>query len=523
MAAAVSDLWSTRIKGISAKEPEKAMKMLDDNKQFILGQDVDKVDKLVTDRLQTQIGARAAHALNSGFMPYMRPEWILRFNGVDERLQQIFQVAQKKAYAEGLRFTITDKGGLRDAATQRMLFRAGFSKTLDSNHMHGLAMDVAPLDENGKINWNDRKAFDRIDQLMFESAQELGYQFSGEHNKIKNWDPGHYSLPRDGQSQPVTKYQPMTEQEKVRLGQQYYNSIRPGDDVGLVKVENAIIGQHNKFQAMQRDQNNQDKNAVISAMAVDPENQPYTEQDLLARDGQVEGLRQAWDRLADTDPAWRLKVVNTMRSARIKHDDEQEYTRLTGMAKGLDGDPARFLDEDIWNNPKLTFNSKKHFRALQEQVEKGEGNPAVQRAYKWMAGANLVPDEIRHPTPGSKAAKLRQDVFGGNLHEAMEAWSQTHNGKQPTQKDVIDEIGPDVARQSVVEKGWIYGQSLVPIYKHKIPTAEQEKIKQKWAAEHDGDEPSEKQIYNAFARAQFDALYAQRKAKAGKPGGIGAQ
>jgi hypothetical protein len=508
LAAAMSDLHSSRIKGMNNKDPEKAAKMLEDNKQFILGQDIDKVDKLVTDHLQTQIAARYSHALNSGFQSYMRPEWILRFNGVDERLQRVFQRAQDLAWQEGLRFTITDKGGVRDVETQRKLFRAGFSKTMNSNHLRGWAMDVAPLDENGKINWNDKAAFERIDQLMFQAAEELNVKFSAEHNQIKNWDPGHYSI-NPAESGPLPKYQPMTQQEMVRRAQTDYAKLRPGDDVGMAKVENAVIAQHSKFETMAKQQIHDDKNKVIEAQALDPENQPYTEQDLLGRDGQVDGLRQSWDRLAESDPAWRLRTLNGMRSKRIEHDDMEEYKRLDGMAQGLDGHPADFLDEDIWNNPKLKYATKKHFRGLQEKIERDGADPRVGRALGWMDKAGLVPMDIKAPG-ASKAKKNQRNIFGGDLHEAIEAWSGAHNGRQPTEKDVINEIGPDVLRNRVAEPGW-FSTSMVPVYKHVIPKAEVEGIKKKFAAEHDGLEPSDQQVYNAFARKIFDDLYAQKQ------------
>jgi peptidoglycan L-alanyl-D-glutamate endopeptidase CwlK len=512
LAAAMSDLHSTRIKGVSAKEPERAAKMLEDNKQFILGQDVDKVDKLVTDRLQTQIAARYSHALNSGFQSYMRPEWMLRFNGVDERLQRVFQRAQDLAWQEGIRFTITDKGGVRDVETQRKLFRAGFSKTMNSNHLRGWAMDIAPLDENGKINWNDKKAYERIDQLMFQAAEELGVKFSAEHNQIKSWDPGHYSI-NPGESGPLPKYQPMTQQEMVRRAQTDYAKLRPGDDVGMAKVENAVIAQHGKFETMARQQIHDDKNTVIQAMALDPENQPYTEQDLLSRDGQVDGLRQSWDRLAESDPAWRLRLQNTMRSARMKQDDHDEYQRLAGMASGVDGHPVDFIDEDIWNNPKLSFGSKKYFRGLQEKIERDGADPRTPRAFKWMQGAALLPPELLRPT--SKAQKKDRDVFAGILHEALQSWSNAHDGRQPTQRDVTDEIGPLVMRQKATEEGWFFN-SQVPLWKHKIPKAEQQKIIKKYAADHDGYEPDEKEIMRGFAKMQFDELYERQKAGAGR-------
>ena len=46
--------------------------------------------------------------------------------------------------------------------------------TLDSKHIDGLAVDLAPLNKDGSIDWNDLVKFDRISKAMFKAAEELG-------------------------------------------------------------------------------------------------------------------------------------------------------------------------------------------------------------------------------------------------------------------------------------------------------------------------------------------------------------
>lgn len=63
--------------------------------------------------------------------------------------------------------------GLRDNATQQKALDWGWSKKKDSNHLHGEAIDVWPLDENGAIVF-DRKKQAEIAEAFRETARASG-------------------------------------------------------------------------------------------------------------------------------------------------------------------------------------------------------------------------------------------------------------------------------------------------------------------------------------------------------------
>lgn len=64
--------------------------------------------------------------------------------------------------------------GLRSIETQREYVKKGVSKTMNSRHLTGNAVDLAPL-ENGAIDWNNSKSqFDSIAKAMKQAASELG-------------------------------------------------------------------------------------------------------------------------------------------------------------------------------------------------------------------------------------------------------------------------------------------------------------------------------------------------------------
>lgn len=62
--------------------------------------------------------------------------------------------------------------GLRTPARQQQLVREGLSKTLNSRHLTGHAVDIAPVIE-GKVPWNDWRRFEMLADSMKSSAQEL--------------------------------------------------------------------------------------------------------------------------------------------------------------------------------------------------------------------------------------------------------------------------------------------------------------------------------------------------------------
>ena len=80
-------------------------------------------------------------------------------------------------------FTVLE--GLRDSARQATLVAEGFSKTTNSRHLTGDAVDVAPW-ENGGVPWPDLKKhgraeydrrialFNAVAEAMFQAADELG-------------------------------------------------------------------------------------------------------------------------------------------------------------------------------------------------------------------------------------------------------------------------------------------------------------------------------------------------------------
>lgn len=73
---------------------------------------------------------------------------IRRMSGVDPRLVAVMKAARA---ASPIPFEISE--GLRDKERQRYLVRTGKSRTMNSYHLRGKAVDVVAM-PGGKVSWN---------------------------------------------------------------------------------------------------------------------------------------------------------------------------------------------------------------------------------------------------------------------------------------------------------------------------------------------------------------------------------
>ena len=68
--------------------------------------------------------------------------------------------------------------GLRTKETQAEYVKKGVSQTMNSRHIIGQAVDLAPL-ENGVIDWSNKKGqFDAVAKAMKQAAKELNVKIT---------------------------------------------------------------------------------------------------------------------------------------------------------------------------------------------------------------------------------------------------------------------------------------------------------------------------------------------------------
>lgn len=98
-----------------------------------------------------------------------------RLVGVNENLVNVVKRAIEISEVD---FMVIE--GLRTKQRQEELYAQGRTKpgkivtwTMKSKHIDGLAVDIAPCNKDGSINWNDLKMFDKMADAMFKAAKEL--------------------------------------------------------------------------------------------------------------------------------------------------------------------------------------------------------------------------------------------------------------------------------------------------------------------------------------------------------------
>lgn len=117
----------------------------------------------------------------------------------EERLAQIdpklAAVVREAAKIYKGNFIVTE--GLRTIERQRELYAQGRTQpgrivtwTMQSKHIDGLAVDLAPVHEDGSIDWNDRAAFNAVALAMFEAALLVGTKIRWGADWNQNGKPG---------------------------------------------------------------------------------------------------------------------------------------------------------------------------------------------------------------------------------------------------------------------------------------------------------------------------------------------
>lgn len=89
-------------------------------------------------------------------------------------------------------FTVLE--GLRTKERQRLLVARGASKTMNSYHITGHAVDIAPL-VNGQVTW-DWKYYNELAPVIKQAAEELGVDITWGGNWKTFKDGPHWQIPR---------------------------------------------------------------------------------------------------------------------------------------------------------------------------------------------------------------------------------------------------------------------------------------------------------------------------------------
>lgn len=85
--------------------------------------------------------------------------------------------------------------GVRSAERQREMVAKGASRTLNSRHLTGHAVDLAPW-VKGIIPWDDWQAFEEVARAMKQASAERGIPITWGGDWLQLRDGPHFELPR---------------------------------------------------------------------------------------------------------------------------------------------------------------------------------------------------------------------------------------------------------------------------------------------------------------------------------------
>lgn len=102
------------------------------------------------------------------------------------------KVVRKAEELSELEFIVTE--GLRSKERQEQLVKAGASKTMNSRHLTGHAVDLAVV-VGGEVRW-DWPLYSKLSNSMKEAAKQVGVplEWGGDWTSFK--DGPHFQLPK---------------------------------------------------------------------------------------------------------------------------------------------------------------------------------------------------------------------------------------------------------------------------------------------------------------------------------------
>jgi peptidoglycan L-alanyl-D-glutamate endopeptidase CwlK len=488
-----------RIVGLSKTDPIKANQLLEANRDKIFYQHVESAQSKVQHELHTT-GARVyADAVNAGWAPYMTPDAVDRAAGVDSTLLRIVKEAQKDP---SVRFTIPAEGGRRTQQEQNAIVARGASQTFNSEHLYGKAIDLAPLDANGKPDFNDKAGYAKIEKAMTAAAERLGIPLAQYSERFKSWDPGHYGLPHeyDVRGAPKAVEEPLA--SRVDRAVAEARRAAPNDTTFHDYVRDRVETQFAKDKAIKRDEDFTNLNTINGALVGNFGKIPSTVEELKATDPRVAA---AFDRLDETQ---QRKVLKDLGRTRAQKDDLAVYQKLTGMAHD---DPAAFTDHDVIGEGSLTDASKKHFINLQQKLKaNAQSDPRVTKALQ-ILGPDLNAAGIR------RTDKDRYFQFVGALQDQLEDFQTAH--KRSPKPEEVRALGAQLMQQQTIP-GSIFG-SLWPnhpaTFELEVPTKDAEAIKSDPTWTLMGIEPTDEQVRRIYVRRKFLELYGGKATKPTEP------
>lgn len=123
-----------------------------------------------------------------------------------KKLLEVHPDLQRVVHAVAQRVNLLVVCGHRGKNDQNSAFLTGKSKLTwphsKHNKMPSHAIDLAPLDENGKLSWDRLDLFDELGKIMLEEAEKLGIEIAWGGHWKSFVDRPHFELSSNTEKDP---------------------------------------------------------------------------------------------------------------------------------------------------------------------------------------------------------------------------------------------------------------------------------------------------------------------------------
>lgn len=119
------------------------------------------------------------------------PKFILGKRSTDNLVgvhPDLVRVVKRALELSGVDFTVIE--GLRTKERQAELLEQGFTRTMNSRHIIGQAVDIVPL----PVDWNNKARFGLVAVAMKKAADELGVKITWGGDWKSFVDLPHYQI-----------------------------------------------------------------------------------------------------------------------------------------------------------------------------------------------------------------------------------------------------------------------------------------------------------------------------------------
>jgi hypothetical protein len=421
---------------------QEARAFIDAHDKQILGEDDRaKVDLVVNNSEDKFLGRDIARAQAQGFAPYMTQAEITRTSGVSTPLLEVLKRAQ--ANHPEIEMTIGDKGGRRTLDEQAQLVAAGRSRTMESGHLDGTAMDVVGR-ENGRPAYQNLALQKQVDGAVREAADQLGVNLRPQIP----WDQYHFQLERDyNQAGFVRPPLPSLEQQK-ETNATYAARVSPRNP-GLEDSVTAHTDEQWRIkrlseQASFDDAKTRFENMLTAGLIQTPADVPP---DIITQAQQSGAPGATW---AATIPASiRVHLANDDSWSQAREDKE---FKVLGMLRGADQEQQKRAARMDLYGVDLQSETRKTLIKLQGQVRGGTAADPTRLAQVMHALDPILQNNGMDRLSPDQRVQDKYLMFQGMVYKQLE--QMVANGETvPTNPQKLQELlTPLLKSQSLVRE-----------------------------------------------------------------------